>query len=93
MRSFEIDMILFLVYGITMIAIAFGFGFALTVEQIRASAKMAKTHERLDRAQEGLNTTLSPTQSEAGDAGQVQTEKFSKTYSNAQQASKGDVHA
>jgi hypothetical protein len=37
--SFQVDTILFLVNGIAMIAITLGFGFALTVEQIRTSAK------------------------------------------------------
>lgn len=39
MGGFESDTILFLVSGITMIAITLAYGFALTVEQIRESAK------------------------------------------------------
>ena len=39
MDSFRIDTILFLVNGIMMMAIALGFGFALTVDQIRVSAR------------------------------------------------------
>jgi hypothetical protein len=39
MDGFESDTILFLVSGITMIAITLAFGFALTVEQIRTNAK------------------------------------------------------
>ena len=36
---FQVDTILFLVNGITMIAITLAYGFALAIEQIRASAK------------------------------------------------------
>ena len=39
MDGFESGTILFLVSGITMIAITLAFGLALTVEQIRESAK------------------------------------------------------
>ena len=39
MDSFQIDTILLLVNGIAMIAITLGFGFAMTVEQIKVSAK------------------------------------------------------
>jgi hypothetical protein len=43
---FEFDTILFLVNGITMIAIALGFGCAMTVEQIRAGAKKPQAAEQ-----------------------------------------------
>ena len=46
MDRFEFDTILFLVNGITMIAIALGFRVALTVEQIRASAKKPQAAEQ-----------------------------------------------
>ncbi len=39
METFDIDVILFLVNGILMIAITLGFGFGLTIKQIRVRVK------------------------------------------------------
>ena len=60
MDSFQIDTILFLVNGITMMALALGFGFAMTVEQIRARARkpQAAVHRTLDRLAEKEETDM-----------------------------------
>ena len=44
--SFQVDTILFLVTGFTMIAITLAYGYAMTVEQMRASAKERQAASR-----------------------------------------------